>query len=65
MSTRISCCYQCEDRHMACHDSCEKYLNEKSEYLAEQEIIKKSKTDEYQIRSFKLDAMKRNLRNRK
>ena len=25
------CCYGCEERHLACHDHCEKYLSRKAE----------------------------------
>ena len=26
----ITCCKDCKDRHPACHDSCERYKNEKA-----------------------------------
>ena len=25
------CCYGCEERHLACHDTCEKYLERKAQ----------------------------------
>ena len=27
----INCCKGCQERHLACHDKCEKYLKEKEE----------------------------------
>lgn len=28
----IRCCKDCKDRHLACHDKCEKYIKEKQDY---------------------------------
>lgn len=28
----ITCCLNCESRHTACHDTCEKYKTEKKEF---------------------------------
>jgi len=39
-SMKIGCCYGCEERHHACHDTCEKYINEKVILKAERDAIK-------------------------
>jgi len=27
---RVTCCYKCENRHLACHDTCEAYQQAKA-----------------------------------
>lgn len=37
------CCYECENRHTACHDSCDKYKQVKAEYEAKKKRISDAK----------------------
>ena len=36
-------CKNCEERHRACHDNCERFKEWKAEYAAQQEYLKKHK----------------------
>ena len=49
---KIKCCLDCTDRYPACHDSCEKYIAEKAEYDAEQEIINKKRRQELELNDY-------------
>lgn len=40
---RIQCCYGCKDRYEACHDSCERYKEEKKACAEEREHIRSEK----------------------
>ena len=33
----ITCCYKCEDRHVGCHSTCEKYIEQKAMSDAERD----------------------------
>ena len=41
---KISCCKDCPDRHLACHDSCRKYSEHKHELKAQRIYLKTNNT---------------------
>lgn len=41
MRSTIRCFYQCPDRVLHCHETCEKYKAEKEEYLKAKSEVKK------------------------
>ena len=40
----MTCCMDCEKRHVGCHSDCEEYLNEKEQHKADMEARKMKKT---------------------
>ena len=48
MNTVIKCCYNCKDRKVSCHTTCERYLDERSMH---EEIMQKY-YDEYKYREY-------------
>ena len=38
---KIKSCIDCQDRHPACHDHCEKYLAEKAKHAEEKKLAQK------------------------
>lgn len=40
------CCKDCEERHVACHDHCEKYLDAKGKWEERKRIVKDAKDKE-------------------
>lgn len=52
ISSTIKCCYNCPDRVVGCHGTCEKYLTEKTEYeqrKAEFNKYREAKQYSYQL----------------
>ncbi|MDY5331818.1 MAG: hypothetical protein SPG98_03505 [Porcincola intestinalis] len=46
MKSTISCCMNCQERHLACHDTCEKYLKARQEYQEQKhKIIENARKD--------------------
>lgn len=41
MRRTISCCYECPDRKLHCHSTCEKYITEQKEYQEVKEAVMK------------------------
>ena len=41
---KISCCKDCPDRHLACHDSCRKYSEYKHELKVQRIYLKTNNT---------------------
>lgn len=56
---KIGCCYGCEERHHACHDTCEKYINEKAILLDEREAIKAERNKTKAFDSYHFAATKK------
>lgn len=52
-----SCCYQCEERHYACHDTCATYLKAKAEREERLRVIKEAKAERKRIDSFHYDQV--------
>ena len=55
-------CYQCEDRHPACHDHCEKYLSAKEQWKERQERTKRAKEEFFISYQQHVDAIRRTKR---
>lgn len=36
---RITCCFNCEDRHVGCHAECERYISECAERESERQAV--------------------------
>lgn len=53
-------CYQCEERHIDCHSSCEKYIA----YANERKEISRKRIEEFDMQSQKWESMKR-MKNRR
>ena len=53
----IDCCLDCTNRHEACHDHCDKYLEARAKYKERREKEKHWKYDEYYL--CKADAARR------
>lgn len=43
----ITCCHDCPDRHLACHDTCKKYKAERKEYDAKMAELKEATFNPY------------------
>ena len=43
---KITTCKDCEERHPACHDTCEKYREQKQKFQQEKEFIAHAKEKE-------------------
>lgn len=56
---RIGCCKDCMARQPGCHGSCEKYKQEREEYLAEKRVIRKEKNKDFQYICFRIDKAKK------
>ena len=55
----ISSCYQCKDRQIGCHSSCERYLEEKKIHDAKQKEITKRKAESSALRTDVINGIKR------
>ncbi len=58
-ATISGCCKDCKDRHMACHDSCEKYQDALAEWLERKRRIKAEKRKESEMREYNINQVKR------
>lgn len=50
-------CKDCERRYIGCHAECETYLAERAEHDKTAEIVKKNKTAECEVYSYKVEAI--------
>lgn len=50
-------CKNCPERHVACHSSCEKYINYRKTLESDKDKIKQVKDYENGIRSFKINQI--------
>lgn len=55
-------CQDCQERHLACHDSCERYQSVKESYEEHKEKIKDAKKKEQIIDSFKKERIDKSRR---
>lgn len=54
--TKINSCYECKDRHPACHDHCKRYQEAKEEYLEKTRKIKHEKYKDALATSFTVES---------
>lgn len=59
-----SVCKDCEERHPACHDHCEKYLTAKLEFEKNKEIVRKAKKTDRDFQKYYAE-LNRKLRGKK
>ena len=43
----ITSCYQCTERHVGCHSTCEKYIQEKTAHTAAKEAERAQHSENY------------------
>lgn len=55
-------CQDCQERHLACHDTCEKYQSVKESFEEYKEKIKAAKKKEQIIDSFKKEMVDKSRR---
>lgn len=60
-----SCCYGCEERHEACHDSCPKYIEAKTAWIEYQRNIKSSRQADYNYYRYKVERIRDAMKNDK
>ena len=68
MNTITGCCKGCKDRHPACHDTCEKYIKARDEWLEKKSVIAKAKAEPlylYKIQSIRDQKAKKDKRSLK
>lgn len=58
---KVSPCKDCTDRHLACHDNCDKYIEWKS-YLGEMKMKQSFEHGSYRSRKTEKKARKDNKR---
>lgn len=58
-STIDSCCHECEERHPACHDHCEKYIEAKKKWDEKNIAIRESKKDERLYKDYKYNRIEK------
>lgn len=58
----IKCCKDCTERHLACHDSCEKYLSEKKEKQDAMDRYRKETDGSRQLDVMGVDRRIKNFR---
>ena len=61
-ASTIHCCYNCTERYPACHDHCERYLQEKAEYHKATSTINKAKAATRDIDNHHFNAVVRNYK---
>lgn len=62
---KIRCCYECTNRHTACHDTCEEYKAEKALINEERKHIQRQMAEQADLDTYFVDkamAMKRDAR---
>ena len=52
-------CFECQDRHPACHDTCEKYFEAKNEFEERKAKIKTERDKYKEIDIYHLEAVRR------
>ena len=55
----FKCCIDCTDRHLACHDTCERYLKVKAQHDEEKRKIRVDDTLRLYIGTKKAERMNR------
>lgn len=61
----IRCCKDCPDRHLACHDTCERYKQEHREYQAEKEVYCKDRNKGYEYDDFRAEQIRKAQKHRR
>lgn len=56
---KINCCYKCETREVGCHSTCEKYLDQKTQWNEQQELIKAKRNAEHEVLMAKINSIDR------
>lgn len=64
-ATISGCCKDCKDRHLACHDSCEKYQEALGKWKEHKAVIKKNKAKESMLIDYSVNQVKRMKSTRK
>ena len=57
-SGTITVCHDCQERHLACHDTCERYQEEKKERDAKIAEIRKNKRLSLELYHHKIEKMR-------
>lgn len=65
MNCKINCCYQCQDRVVGCHSTCEKYKEQKKAWDKERAKERERKRQEYVRMKAIADAKERMTKGRK
>lgn len=55
----IKCCYKCQERHVGCHGTCERYKTELEQHLARKDRIKQAKMQDREIGKYTADSVKK------
>lgn len=55
----IKCCKDCTDRHVGCHSTCKRYIDEKAAYEEKQVEVRKKKHNEYLVTGYEIDTVHR------
>lgn len=58
LAKKVTCCYECQNRYPACHDSCEKYQTERAEYLEKKDAINKERLKQKGFDTWKIQMVK-------
>lgn len=61
----IRCCKDCPERHLACHDTCERYKQEHREYQTEKEALYKEAHKGDQYDEFRVEQMRKAYKRRR
>ena len=54
-----SVCYECENRHPGCHDSCPTYIEARAEYDKKKEAIQKAKANDELYDDYKIKCIRK------
>ena len=60
-----SCCKDCPDRHIGCHDTCEIYQASKAEYLENKAKIRNAKKQAKDFDVYKIGVIEKTRKERK
>lgn len=52
-----SACYECQDRHPACHDTCERYIEEKAKHEERRQQIRSAREKANAYDLYKYEAI--------
>lgn len=55
----IQCCYKCQERHVGCHGTCERYNDELEEHIKRKDQIRQEKKKVREICSYTVDSVTR------
>ena len=53
------CCYKCEDRHMGCHGTCEKYIEAKKKHDEYKTKVFEKETEEARMKGYLRNSARR------